>query len=76
MAAANGHLVVAFRADDPGNQLYVTSSTDGVTFISPAYRYQQVVMGTDPAMAASDSGKLNVLFGADDRWHTLFSFRP
>ena len=38
MAAVNGRLCIAFRADDPSHRLIVTSSPDGLDWTSPEPR--------------------------------------
>lgn len=69
-AAFNGKLYAAFRSNDSRNILFVTSSTDGVTF-SAATGYTNITMGSAPALAVFNN-KLYVAFQANDASHELF----
>ncbi len=69
-ASFNGKLYAAFRSNDSRNILYVTSSTDGVTF-GAATGYSNLQMGSAPSLAVFNN-KLYVAFQANDASHQLF----
>ena len=71
MAAFNSHLYAAFRANDSSHDLYVTSSTNGLNFASPATHYAGMAMGSTPS-AAVFNNRLYLAFQANDSSHTLY----
>ena len=71
MAAFNGKLYIAFQANDPSHLLYVTSSSDGVNFTTPAKAYGGISIGSAPAMTVFD-GNLYIAFQANDPSHMLY----
>ena len=70
MAVFNNKLYVAYLANDGTNELYVTSSSDGVNFAA-ATGYSNLLMGSAPALAVFNS-KLYVAFRSNDSRNILF----
>ena len=65
MTALSNGLYISFQANDPGHALYVTSSTDGVNFTTPATGYPGILVGSAPASGAFN-GQLFAAFQAND----------
>ncbi|HLJ00808.1 MAG TPA: hypothetical protein VKT76_13905 [Bradyrhizobium sp.] len=70
MAAFNGKLYIAFKANDESNKLYVTSSDDGMNF-PKAKGYNDIRLQNSPAMAAFN-GKLYIAFKSNDSMDKLY----
>lgn len=70
-AAFKGRSYIAFQANDPSHTLYVTSSSDGTTWVTPAAGYSGIKIGSAPAMAEFN-GRLYIAFQANDPSHTLY----
>jgi len=67
-------LYIAFQANDPSNQLYVTSSGVGAGFFSPATPYPGIQIGSAPAMTVFNN-QLYLAFQANDSSHSLLRLR-
>ena len=63
-------LFIAFRANNPSNELSVISSGDGFSWTTRK-SYPNIQIGSAPAMAVF-GGKLYIAFQANDSSHTLF----
>ena len=74
MAEFNGRLYIAFQANDSSHSLYLTSSSDGTTWTTPAVGYPGIQIGGAPAMAAFN-GYLYIAFQANDPSHSLYVTR-
>jgi hypothetical protein len=70
LAVFNGTLYCAFQANDPRHILYVTSSSDGRNWVTPANGIADIVLGSAPALAAFDN-KLYCAYQADDSAQAL-----
>jgi hypothetical protein len=64
------NLYIAFQANDPSHNLFLTSSGNGVYFSAPAARIPGIQTGSAPAMAAVN-GRLYIAFQANDPSHSL-----
>ncbi|RKP45174.1 sialidase family protein [Trinickia fusca] len=51
MCELNGEVLLAFQANDSSHTMYVTKSTDGVTWQAPATAIKNVQIGSAPALA-------------------------
>jgi glycerophosphoryl diester phosphodiesterase len=72
LASFNGRLYVAFQANDPSHELYVTSSSSGYDLPSVSGQgYANIQMGGAPAMAEFNH-QLFVAFQANDAGHELY----
>ncbi|MBO1056909.1 MAG: peptidoglycan DD-metalloendopeptidase family protein [Dolichospermum sp. JUN01] len=67
----NNKLYVSFKANDSSNKFYITSSSDGTNFITPATGYSGISFQNSPAMAVFN-GKLYSAFKANDSSNTLY----
>ncbi len=70
LTSFNGSLYVAFQANDPVHELWVTSSSTGSRF-PKATGYPNILMGSAPAMAAFNN-QLFIAFQANDPVHELW----
>jgi len=70
LASFNGSLYVAFQANDPVNELWLTTSSDGSSF-TKAIGYPNIRIGSAPAMAAFNN-QLFVAFQANDPVNELW----
>ena len=71
LAVFNNRLYCAIRSNDPRNELYVSSSSDGSTWTTPAIEVVGVFMGSSPSLAASNQG-LYCAFLANDPRNILY----
>jgi hypothetical protein len=71
MTALGDRLYISFQANDPGHALFVTSSTDGVNFTTPATGNPGILIGSAPASGEFDQ-RLFVAFQANDPSDILF----
>ncbi|MBV9200857.1 MAG: hypothetical protein JOY83_14240 [Alphaproteobacteria bacterium] len=71
MTALGNRLYISFQANDPGHALFVTSSTDGAIFTTPATGYRGILIGSAPA-SGEFGQRLWVAFQANDVSHILF----
>jgi thiol-disulfide isomerase/thioredoxin len=66
----NGRLYAAFQANDPSNQLFITSTSDGNSWQSPAAGYP-IALGSTPSLAVFN-GRLYAGFKANDASDMLY----
>ncbi len=71
MAAFNGRLYIAFKANDSSNTLYVTSSSDGVNWTTLAKGYSGITFQGSPTMTVFNN-KLYIAFKANDSSNILY----
>lgn len=69
-ASFNGKLYAGFRSNDTRNILFISTSTDGVTF-GAGTGYSNFQMGSAPSLAVFNN-KLYVAFQANDSGHALY----